>query len=201
MKKSLQTYSLLFVTLLAAGCATLDDTTRLCANDKGEFYKCVDAELEQEMAVSTEKTYHDFQSERSFQTLNEYTEQMVYRLHQKLSRKKIAKSIVVPPFVSLSAIGSSNPNFAIDLAEAFIIDMQNIGLPTAELLWANISIDYQTDYLTYLEKSSGYDDIGYVLKGTMRKTSNGIMIYARVIDIESKKVVASTAKLLPLYLI
>lgn len=87
----------------------------------------------------------------------------------KVIKKKIAKSIVVPPFVSLSAIGSSNPNFAIDLAEAFIIDMQNIGLPTAELLWANISIDYQTDYLTYLEKSSGYDDIGYVLKGTMRK--------------------------------
>ena len=201
MKTLIQAYSLLLVTLLATGCSAIDDSTRLCANDKGDFYECVDVGLVQEITESTEEKNHDFQSARSFQTINEYTEQMVYRLHQKLSSKKIEKSIVVPPFVSLSAIGTSNPNLAIDLAEAFIINMQNIGLPTAELLLANISIDHKTDYAIYLEESSGNGDIGYVLKGTMRKTSNGIMIYARVIDIESKKVIASVAKLLPLYLI
>ena len=79
--------------------------------------------------------------------------------------------------------------------------MQSIGLPAAELLIANTTTDFQADYLTYLEESSGNDDIGYVVKGTMRKTQNGVMIYARVIDIESKKVIASTSKLLPLYLV
>jgi TolB-like protein len=195
---SSRAYSLLLITLLATGCSTVDNSTRLCANDKGDFYQCNDAVFVPE---DTKTESHDFQSDRSFQTINEYTEQMVYRLHQKLSKKQIAKSIIVPPFVSLSAIRSTNPHLAVDLAEAFIIDMQNIGLPAAELLVANTSTDYQADYLTYLEQSSGNDEIGYVLKGTMRKTVNGIMIYARVIEIESKQVIASTAKLLPFYLI
>lgn len=198
MNTPIKAYSLLLATLLATACSTVDDSTRLCADNKGDFYECSDVEL---VSNNTAKTSHDFQSERSFQTINEYTEQMVYRLHQKLSSRNITKSIVVPPFVSLSTIGTSNPHLAIDLAEAFIIDMQHIGLPAAELLVANTSTDYQADYLTYLEESSGNDDIGYVLKGTMRKTANGIMIYARVIEIESKKVIASTSKTLPLYLI
>lgn len=202
MKISIDTskkaYGLLLMALLATGCSSVEESTRLCANDNGDFYQCNDVEISQ---TKTVKKSYDFQSQRSFQTINEYTEQMVYRLHQKLSTQKITHSIVVPPFVSLTAIGSSNPNLAIDLAEAFIIDMQNIGLPAAELLVANTSVDYQADYLTYLEESSGNGDIGYVLKGTMRKTVNGIMIYARVIEIESKKVIASTSKLLPLYLI
>jgi len=215
MKNSINTsfrvYGLLLATLLTTGCSIVNDlvandlisndSKRLCANDKGEFYQCIDVELMQESQINIEKTSHDFQSQRSFQTINEYTEQMVYRLHQKLSSKKIAKSIVVPPFVSLSPIGSSTPNLAIDLAEAFIIDMQNIGLPAAELLVANTSLDYKADYLTYLEESSGNGDIGYVLKGTMRRTDNGLMIYTRVIEIESKKVIASAAKVLPFYLI
>jgi len=194
----MRAFGLFLSTLLATGCSSVDNSTRLCADDDGEFYQCNDVEISQTI---TETKSYDFQSQRSFQTLNEYTEQMVYRLHQKLSNQKITSSIVVPPFVSLTTIGSSNPNLAIDLAEAFIIDMQHIGLPAAELLVANTSEDYQADYLTYLEESSGNGDIGYVLKGTMRKTVNGIMVYARVIEIESKKVIASTSKVLPLYLI
>lgn len=198
MKTFIQAYSLLLITLVVTGCSTVDNSKRLCANDKGEFYQCSDVDLVKKAV--TEKTY-DFQSKRSFQTINEYTEQMVYRLHQKLSNIKMTQSILVPPFVSLSTIKSSTPNLAVDLAEAFTIDLQNIGLPAAELLVANISVDNQANYLAYLEKSSDNGDIGYILKGTMRKTVNGIMIYARVIEIESKKVIASTSKLLPLYLI
>ncbi len=196
MATSIKVHSILLATLLATGCSSVDNSARLCANDKGDFYQCSDVELVQDNTV---RKSNDFQSKRSFQTINEYTEQMVYRLHQKLSSQKIAKSIVVPPFVSLSPIETSNSHLAIDLAEAFIIDMQNIGLPAAELLVANTSTDYQADYLTYLEESSGNGDIGYVLKGTMRKTASGIMLYARVIEIESKKVIASTSQVLPFY--
>lgn len=198
LKTSIKICSLFFVGLITTGCSSVDESTRLCANEQGDFYQCNDVELVQENTI---KKSYDFQSERSFQTINEYTEQMVYRLHQKLSNHKIEKSIIVPPFVSLSVIETSNPHLSIDLAEAFILDMQSIGLPAAELLIANTTTDFQADYLTYLEESSGNDDIGYVVKGTMRKTQNGVMIYARVIDIESKKVIASTSKLLPLYLV
>jgi TolB-like protein len=200
MKISMRFFSLVLSILLASGCSTVGvgEAERLCADDNGNFYQCIDINVS---PIETENQSYDFQSQRSFQTINQYTEQMVYRLHQKLTRKKITKSIIVPPFVSLSVIETSKPHLAIDIAEAFILDMQNIGLPTAELLVANTSNDYQADYLIYLEESSGNDDIGYVLKGTMRETANGIMIYTRVIEIESKKVVASTSKLLPLYLI
>lgn len=198
IKTLIKVSSLFLGAVLVAGCSTIDESKRLCADDNGDFYQCKDVDV----VVSKEKNKtYDFQSERSFQTINEYTEQMVYQLNKKLSNKNIQRTIMVPPFTSLSNIHSSNVNLSVDLAEAFIIDMQHIGLPAAELLVANTSIDYQADYLTYLEELSGNDDIGYIVKGTMRETANGIMIYARVIEIESKKVIASTSKLLPYYLI
>ncbi len=184
--------------ILATACSGIDDSTHLCADDNGDFHQCTDIET---VVESKEKKSKDFQSERSFQTLSEYTEQMVYQLNKKVSDRNFERTIIVPPFTSLSAISSSNPHLAIDLAEAFIIDMQNIGLPTAELLVANTSTDYQADYLIYLEESSASDDIGYIVKGTMRETKNGVMIYARIIEIDSRKVIASTSKLLPFYLI
>ena len=198
VKTSIRMSSFILSAILVTGCSSVDNSTRLCADDKGDFYQCTDVEL---VEHNTQKKSHDFQSERSFQTINEYTEQMVYQLNKKLSDKKINRTIMVPPFASLSNIDSSNSHLAVDLAEAFIVSMQNIGLPAAELLVANTSTDYQADYLTYLEESSSNDDIGFIVKGTMRETVNGMMIYARVIEIESKRVIASTSKLLPFYLI
>jgi TolB-like protein len=184
--------------ILATGCSSVDDSTRLCADDNGDFYECTDIDI---VAKTTEKESHDFQSERSFQSLSEYTEQMVHQLNKKVSNRKFDKTIIVPPFSALSPINSSNPQLAVDLAEAFIIDMQNAGLPTAELLIANTSTEFQADYLTYIEESSASDDIGYIVKGTMRETKSGVMLYARIIEIDSRKVIASTSKLLPFYLI
>jgi TolB-like protein len=197
--KTLMKISGFFIsTVLVAGCSSVDESTRLCADNNGDFYQCMDVKIVEE---NTKNKSHDFQSEHSFQSINEYTEQMVYQLNKKLLSHDIERTIMVPPFASLSGVGSSNSHLAVDLAEAFLIDMQNIGLPASELLVANTSIDYQADYLTYLDQLSGREDIGYIVKGTMRETANGIMIYARVIEIESKKVIASTSKLLPFYLV
>jgi len=184
--------------ILVTACSGIDDSTHLCADDNGDFHQCTGVEL---AVISTEVKSKDFQSERSFQTISEYTEQMVYQLNKKVSNRNFERTIIVPPFSALSAIDSSNPQLAVDLAEAFIIDMQNVGLPTAELLVANTSTDFQADYLTYIEESSASDDIGFIVKGTMRETKNGVMLYARIIDIDSRKVIASTKKLLPFYLI
>jgi TolB-like protein len=194
----LKVISFFISVILLASCSSVNESTRLCADDRGDFYQCTDVEIVEHKA---DKPSHDFQSERSFQTINEYTEQMVYQLSKKLSTKKIERTIMVPPFASLSNIHTSNPHLAVDIAEAFIIDLQNIGLPASELLVANTSIDYQADYLTYLDELSGNDDIGYIVKGTMRETANGVMLYARVINVNNRKVIASASKLLPFYLI
>ncbi len=197
--KTLMKISSFFLsTILVTGCSSVEESTRLCADNNGDFYQCTDVKIVEHNTINKS---HDFQSEHSFQTINEYTEQMVYQLNKKLVNQNIERTIMVPPFASLSGVNSSNSHLAVDLAEAFIIDMQNIGLPASELLVANTSIDYKADYLIYLDQLSGQEDIGYIVKGTMRETTNGIMIYARVIDIESKKVIASTSKLLPFYIV
>jgi TolB-like protein len=202
MRTPITTTILFFAALLIAGCSTSEETVRLCADDEGDFHPCADIEMsEAKSQIEIDPTSPDFQSTRSFQTLNEYTEQMVHQLSKKLSGHEINKLIMVPPFVALSPFESSNDYLSVDIAEAFIVDMQCAGFPTAELIVANISDDYEADYLTYLDESIDNSDVGYVVKGSMRKTVNGIMIYAKVIDLKSKKVIASTNKLLPLYLI
>lgn len=141
-----------------------------------------------------------FEPGTNFQTINEYTEQMVHVLFQKISQKNIEKSIAVPPFISIPAIQNGNQELNVSVAEAFIVEMQNIGLPVAEFILTNSSANENSDFLSYIEEIAGSQHFGYVLKGTMRERKHGIMVHAKIINVETKKVIASTSKVLPKYL-
>lgn len=157
-----------------------NSSSRVCANDDGAFYKCEDIPV-----IAKEKD-HDtnlFKPDSSFQTINEYTEQMVHVLYQKVSQQNIDKAIGVLPFVSLSSTGEKSQKSNTSVAEAFVADMQNMGIPVSEFIISNSS------------------DFDYVLKGTMKERRDGTMVYAKIINLETKEVIASTSKFLPNYLL
>lgn len=199
MKILIKNFSLLTITLLIASCAIVKENSgRLCADDDGVFHKCEDISS----IVGKEKQDNTlFKPGTNFQTINEYTEQMVYILYQKISLQNIEKAIAVPPFISLPSTEGGSQQLNAGIADAFVVDMQNIGLPAAEFLLTNSSEKDQTNFQSYIKELTGSQDFGYVLKGTMRKGALGTMVYARIIDIETKKVIASTSKFLPKYLV
>jgi TolB-like protein len=200
MKISIRNFSLLLTILLTTSCSMIEESsTRLCANDEGDFYKCEDITL----IAKKEETQDSnlFKPSTNFQTINEYTEQMVHTLYQKVSLQNIEKAIAVPPFISLPYTKEANQQFNVSVAEAFAVDMQNIGFPVAEFILTNASENEQTNFLSYIEELAGSQHFGYILKGTMRERENGTMIHAKIIDVETKKVIASTSKFLPKYLV
>lgn len=197
MKISINNLSLLLITLLTTSCTMINENSnRLCADDDGNFYQCEELLL---MDKEKKSETNLFKPGTNFQTINEYTEQMVHVLFQKISQKNIEQAIAVPPFIYLSSTEEDN-QLNTGIAEAFVVDMQNIGLPVAEFALTNASDEEQRDFLSYLEALSESPNFGYVLKGTMRERGHGTMIYAKIINVKTKKVIASTSKFLPKYL-
>jgi len=204
MKILIKNVSVVFIVLLTASCSMMEKSaSRLCADDEGDFHQCKDITLSAKNSVNKEYTRDAnlFKPGTNFQTINEYTEQMVYVLFQKLSLQTIEKSIAVPPFISIPYTNTGNKQLNVSVAEAFVVDMQNIGLPVAEFILTNSSENEQTNFISYIEELAGSQHFGYVLKGTIREKQHGAMIHAKIINVETKKVIASTSKFLPNYLV
>lgn len=173
---------------------------RLCVNDNGEFYSCDEIKMTSQANEDKEKENSNlFKPGTNFQSLGEYTEQMVYVIFSKLSIQQVEKTIAVPPFISL--IANSDSQLNIELAELFIADMQNIGLPVAENILTYAEPSEKSDFLNTIAYIQNNEEVGYILKGTIRENDKGIMIYAKIINVESKAVIASTSKLIPHYLL
>lgn len=208
MKILINNVSVVFIVLLTASCSMMEkSSSRLCVDDEGYFYQCEDITVSVNNSAKNSAKKEDtrdanlFKPGTNFQTINEYTEQMVYVLYQKLSLQNLEKSIAVPPFISIPYTNTDNKQLNVSVAEAFVVDMQNIGLPVAEFILTNSSENEQTNFISYIEELAGSQHFGYVLKGTIREKKHGAMIHAKIINVETKKVIASTSKFLPNYLV
>jgi TolB-like protein len=145
-----------------------------------------------------------FNPKRHFIALSEYTQQMAMDLKTDLYNKELRGDIAVASFVSRDdSMRTTNP-LGNELAEYFINDLANLGLPVSDL-----NVTGTVDVVStgsYAFSNAQYDtllttNVAYVLTGTMIKTSGGIMVNARLIDLDSKQVLASSAKLFPPMLI
>ena len=162
---------------------------QLCVQDNSHFSIC---------ESKANKKNNLFKPGTNFQSLGEYTEQMVYVIFNKLSTQP-KKSIAVPPFISAIPNTPTSSQLNIELAELFIADLQNIGLPVAENILTYAEPDDKSDFLNTLAYIENNDEVGYILKGTIRENDKGIMVYTKIINVDTKAVIASTSKLIPHY--
>lgn len=177
-------------------------TERICANDNGDFDTCDELNSSTQVNINKKNIKAElFQPGNNFQSLGEYTEQMVYVIFDKLSLQQVDKSIAVPPFISLLPETSSNGQLNIELAELFVADMHNIGLPVAENILTYSDPSDKSDFLNTIAYIQNNEEVGYILKGTIRENDKGVMVYAKIINVESKAIIASTSKLIPHYLL
>jgi TolB-like protein len=199
------------LTTMLSGCSTFnsldslnifsasksDAKTRLCARDNGEFHQCNDMPIENN---KIDKDPSLFSTDLNFQLLGEYTEQMAADLQRDLKNTMIDGPIVVASFVNLDSTLQTTNNLGIQLAESFLNDLQQMGLPVSDhKLTGMLKVNAQGDFVFSRDASQIWDDmeIGYVLSGTMLKNNRGVLISARLMNIKTKGVLASTSKLIP----
>ena len=173
--------------------------TRLCATEKGQFYECQDLLLSEKNQILSDVS-DAYNPKRHFVGLNEYTQQMAMGLKDDLYNKKLKGDIAVASFVSRDdSLRTSNP-LGNELAEYFINDLANLGLPVSDI---NVTGTIDVEPAGSFAFSRSQNDvirntnIAYVLTGTMLRTSSGVMVNARLIELKSKQVVASSGKLFP----
>lgn len=182
--------------MAATSCVLLNDDVHICAQEDGDYVLC-------EISVNQPKIKSSgdlYAPTTNFQSLAEYSEQMAYVLKQKLTKQELNKSIAVPPFLSLVPHYQQSTILTKDLPEFFIADLQNAGLPVAEYQLTP-KINQESDYHDLYNDLQDSESFGYVLKGTVRPATNGVMLYVKIIDLQDKTVIASTAKQLPAYLV
>jgi TolB-like protein len=174
------------------------DGTRLCADEQGEFYTCHDLTV-----APVQKTTIDsslYSAPMNFQLLSEYTEQMAAELQADLGGKKIKGNIVVASFVHLDAALRSTNRVGNQLAEFFIHDLQQIGLPVSEhRLSDEMSINAAGDFALSRDADTLKFDrhVAYVLVGTLLENNRGLIVNTRLVSTRTHEVLASASKLLP----
>jgi TolB-like protein len=173
------------------------NSERLCANDDGTFYTCQDMVL-QNIVIKSHPSL--FSTDLHFNRLAEYTEQMAADLQKDVRGMQVDELIVVASFVHLDSSLQNTDTLGIQLAESFINDLQQIGLPVADhKLMGVLDVNDKGDFAFSRNMGQFYNNvnIGYVLTGTMLKNSRGLVVNARIINFKTNAVVASSSKFLP----
>jgi TolB-like protein len=173
------------------------NSTKLCADDDGIFSSCEDTLVENK----TSKSIPSMSStELHFNMLGEYTEQMTADLQNDVRNTQVNELIVVASFVHLNSSLQNTDTLGNQLAEYFINDLQQIGLPVADhKLMGVLDVNDNGDFAFSRDVRQFYNNvnIGYVLTGTMLKNSRGLVVNARIINFKTNAVVASSSKFLP----
>ncbi|AGH45405.1 FlgO family outer membrane protein [Paraglaciecola psychrophila] len=170
---------------------------RFCANDDGTFHTCQDMVLH-----NIEMKPHPslFSTDLHFNRLAEYTEQMTADLQNDVRGIQVDQPIVVASFVHLDSSLQNTDSLGIQLAESFINELQQTGLPVADhKLMGVLDVNDKGDFAFSRNMVQFYNDvnIGYVLTGTMQRNSRGLVVNARIINFKTNAVVASSSKFLP----
>jgi TolB-like protein len=177
--------------------------TKLCANDEGIFSTCQDMIIKQKSLEPTLSPINDaniLNTDLHFHRLGEYTEQMAVDLQNDVRDLVIEEPIIVASFVHLDSSLQTTNTLGNQLSEFFRNDLQQIGLPVADhKLMGVLDVNGKGDFVFSRDLETYYNhvDIGYVLTGTMLKSSRGLVVNARIINFKTNAVVASASKFLP----
>lgn len=202
-------YLAMFSATLMTGCVSNDlPEDNICFSDSGEVMDCSD--LTSDLSVnptnpdsiySPEKLQDPtlFKSNVNFILLSEYVEQMAMELETKLSHR-ITTPVAVTSFVTLDSTLKNTTLLGNQISEYFINELKGVGIPVSDYkVTGFIQVTPSGDLAMSRKLQDLKSDlnIGYVLTGTLVENELGIVINARIVSLESNKVIVTATKLIP----
>ncbi len=152
-------------------------------------------------------TARQFTPLKHHKTLANYVEQMALGLVDTLEAEapdNNSINIAVTTIVDLDASLNKSNQLGNQLAETFIHQLQKFGYGVVDFkTMDNIDVSNRGDFVLSrdIEKLSESSMANYVLAGTLIYRPNGVAVNTRVINVHSKHIVASSRKLIPLYVL
>ncbi|ALO42588.1 FlgO family outer membrane protein [Pseudoalteromonas phenolica] len=150
-------------------------------------------------------TKPDYVPMNHFVKLDNYVEQMAIELSDLLNEaQKMSTELAVASFVRLDGTLQTSDQLGNQLAETFMHQLHRFGYQVVDTkLMDNVYISRKGDYVFSRKSESKFnsDAAEYVLSGTMLYRDKGVLVNARVMSLESKKVIATSSKMIPWYVL
>ncbi len=204
MKKLMQILSILSVTTILSGCPIIiTHEAHDCPvmeskeSNNGSCAEMVTNEPKAIVAVES-KT---FSPSVNYQTIGEYTEQMVAVLLDKSAGHNFERPIAVPPFMYLVSEETYSQKLAVEIPENIIADLRSENLLVSEYRLTPPLPEDNIPYEDIIESIEESQKFGYVLKGTIRSNPHGVTVFVKIIQLDTQAVVASASKHLPQYIL
>ena len=145
-----------------------------------------------------------FNPNKHHKSLVNYVEQMALDLTDTMQVAPQDAAIAVTSFVDLDASLNTASQLGNQLSETFIHQLQKFGYSAVDFKTANlITVNNQGDFTFTRDtrKLAGTNIASHVLSGTLIYRAYGVVINARVINIENKRLAASSRTFIPLYVL
>lgn len=141
-----------------------------------------------------------FDSARTHKTLKDYVSQLAMQLMDRATRVRSDDLIGVVSFVNLdSELTNTNP-VGNQLAEYMIGEMQHFGVSVVDFkVGESIKVGSRGDFVFSRDEEQLADELAmdHVLTGTLIYRSNGISVNARIIELSTKRVIATSNITIP----
>lgn len=137
-------------------------------------------------------------------SLDDYAAQLAMQLQPHLQRLPADATIAVASFVLQEPSLQQLTPYGYQLAESLIFQVQQLGINMVDHTVSNgLQLTAQGDlvFSRHGWRVSPRQQIDYVLSGTLQQNNRGLLIQARVINFQSKVVVASAQQLIPQFVL
>ena len=144
-----------------------------------------------------------FTPNKHHKSLVNYVEQMALDLVDTM-QTELDTSIAVTSFVDLDATLNNSSQLGNQLSESFIHQLQKFGYGVVDFKTTDhIAMNARGDFVFSrdIEQLANQRIASHVLSGTLIYRSAGVEVNARIIDITSKRVIASSNKILPYFVL
>ena len=200
------------LSLLLSGCNLLGESS-MAEPAKAEPEQTVVSNLDfnqimaQMQRNDEQEQYADttqFNPNKHHKSLVNYVEQMALDLTDTMQVAPQDAAIAVTSFVDLDASLTTASQLGNQLSETFIHQLQKFGYSAVDFKPANlITVNKQGDFAftRNTRKLAGTNIASHVLSGTLIYRADGVVINARVINIENKRLAASSRTFIPLYVL
>lgn len=194
---------LTFIFILLTACtSTSENRDNECELDLVDSY-CDEVDVEVNKDALVFKTKADYVINNT-KLLSEYVEIMAMGLMDSFQAYAPDTKIAVTSFVDLNGNLQSTNMLGNQISESFIHEVQQYGIPVVDFkVMQYIEVNNRGDFVFSRnnQKLAESLEADYILSGTLVYTASGVVVNARIVNMSSKVIIASTKGLIPTFIL
>lgn len=196
------TFFTFIFTFLVACTSTTKSRNNDCNLDLVDSY-CDDIKVEVNQDAAVLKVKADYAINNT-KLLSEYVEQMAMGLMDSFQAYATETKIAVTSFVDLNGDLQSTNMLGNQISESFIYEIQQYGIPVIDFkVMEFIEVNKNGDFVFSRDDQKLAESLkaDYILSGTLVYTASGVVVNARIVNMSSKVIIASTKGLIPTFIL